>query len=124
MLIFLVFKNLPWSDVYNNKIINEIHKIKILAEKKALITSEKLCKGLPEEFTSFIKYCRSLKFEQDPNYEYLKSLFTKLLTRNYPKKELFFWIINDIKNKKLSNSVEINSHYKRIKSNPTKFTTK
>ena len=40
MLIYLVFQNLPWSDVYNNKIISEIIKIKLIAEKKALITSE------------------------------------------------------------------------------------
>ena len=118
MLIYLVFHYLPWSEICNNKKINQALKIKLLREKKNSITSEELCNGLPEEFTSFIKYCRNLEFEQDPDYDYLKSLFTNILFRNYPKQELFFfWVNNKHINKRHSNSVEItNSHYKKIKS--------
>ena len=118
MLIYLIFQNLPWSEIYNNKIISQALKIKLLREKKNSITSEKLCNGLPEEFTSFIKYCRNLEFEQDPDYDYLKSLFTNILIRNYPNQELFFfWVNNKHINNRISNSVEIiNSHHKRIKS--------
>ena len=113
-----MFSNIYLGVIYNNKIINQLLKIKLLAVKKSSVTSEKLCSGLPEEFTSFIKYCRNLEFEQDPNYDYLKSLFTKVLTRNYPKQELyFFWEINTYINKRNSSvsNGEINSHHKSKK---------
>ena len=61
---------------------------------------EMLCKGLPEEFSFFINYCKNLKFEEDPNYDYLRNLFKNILDRNYQKIELkFFWIINKKKRK-------------------------
>ena len=95
MLIYFALDYLPWIYIIKNKEIVENDKFKLLAEMKSSITSEKLCNGLPEEFTSFINYCRNLKFEQDPNYDYLKSLFTSVLSRNFQKNELFFfWAIN------------------------------
>ena len=55
MLIYLVFQYLPWSEQYNNKIISQELKMKLLGEKKSSITIEQLCKDLPEEFISFLK---------------------------------------------------------------------
>jgi serine/threonine protein kinase len=118
MLIYLVYQYLPWSDICNNKIMNEAFKIKLSGEKKASITPEKLCVGLPEEFASFIKYCRNLEFEQEPNYDYLKNLFSNILDRNYQKQELyFFWAIIEQHNKRNSNSVGIENNHKVKKSN-------
>jgi serine/threonine protein kinase len=95
MLIYLALDYLPWIDISKNKTIVENDKFKLLTEMKSSITSDKLCNGLPEEFTAFINYCRNLEFEQDPNYDYLKSLFTSVLSRNFQKNELFFfWAIN------------------------------
>ena len=95
MLLFLVLDYLPWFRIFIKKTINEYDKYKLITEMKSSITPEKLCNGLPEEFACFINYCRNLEFEQDPNYDYLKSLFTSVLSRNYKKYELFFfWAIN------------------------------
>ena len=38
-----------------------------------------LCKGFPPEFEKYITYTRSLEYEQDPDYNMLKNLFTKVL---------------------------------------------
>lgn len=35
----------------------------------------------PGEFCSFIKYARSLKFEEAPDYSYLRQLFKDLFFR-------------------------------------------
>jgi len=39
---------------------------------------EMLCKDLPPEFAEYMKYCKNLRFEQDPNYEYLRNLFKNI----------------------------------------------
>lgn len=47
-----------------------------------MITSlEDLCKGFPEEFAIYLNYCKSLKFEERPDYAYLRRLFKDLFVR-------------------------------------------
>lgn len=43
---------------------------------------EELCKGYPIEFKEFMDYCRSLKFEQDPDYKLMIGLFEKCMVRH------------------------------------------
>lgn len=40
-----------------------------------------LCRGYPCEFQSYFHYCRSLRFEDLPDYQYLKRLFRDLFIR-------------------------------------------
>jgi len=40
-----------------------------------------LCKNYPSEFTSYFHYCRSLRFDDKPDYSYLKRLFRDLFIR-------------------------------------------
>lgn len=40
-----------------------------------------LCKGYASEFISYFHYCRSLRFEDKPDYAYLKRLFRDLFVR-------------------------------------------
>ena len=40
-----------------------------------------LCRGYPTEFASYFHYCRSLRFEDAPDYQYLKRLFRDLFIR-------------------------------------------
>ena len=52
-----------------------------------------MCKGLPNEFIQHMKYVKKLDFEQEPNYQYLNSLFISILSKYEMKKDLkFFWI--------------------------------
>jgi len=41
---------------------------------------EELCKGFPE-FTTYLSYCRSLRFDDKPDYSYLRQLFRNLFHR-------------------------------------------
>ena len=36
---------------------------------------EVLCKGFPAEFAMYLNYCRGLRFEEGPDYMYLRQLF-------------------------------------------------
>jgi hypothetical protein len=56
---------------------------------------EDLFEDFPDEFTEYMNYCRSLKFEQKPDYEYLKGLFVNLLARHGDTQQDsdFDWVI-------------------------------
>ena len=41
-----------------------------------------LFKNIPEELADYVKYCEKLKFEEDPNYNYMKGFFLKILNRS------------------------------------------
>ena len=101
VLIFLFKKKLPWNlDVhnFNNDKYNELIKIKKTNANGNLFID------IPEELKQYINYTKNLKFEQDPDYEYLKSLLYQILVRkNIDIKNIFFSWINP-KNKKLIGS--------------------
>ena len=40
-----------------------------------------LCKGLPDEFCNYMNYVKSMKFDDKPDYFYLRELFRKLFYR-------------------------------------------
>ena len=78
MLIELVKKDLPWNYIENEDINTKLKFIKMVSIKKS-ITPEELCEKIPNEFCQYLKYCRKLDFEQEPNYNYLSSLFIDVL---------------------------------------------
>ena len=48
--------------------------------------TEILCKGFPTEFVVYFQYVRSLRFDDKPDYSYLRKLFRDLFVR-----EGFVW---------------------------------
>jgi len=50
-------------------------------EKKMTTPVEILCKGLPIEFSTYLNYCRTLKFVDKPDYNYLRKMFKELFIR-------------------------------------------
>ena len=73
-LIYMLKGGLPWEGLkVKDKSSNK------LAEKKIQIPNDVLCSGLPNEFLHYLNYCKNLKFEERPDYKYLKGLFGKLL---------------------------------------------
>ena len=49
--------------------------------KKGSTSVEELCSGYPTEFASYCGHCRSLRFDDKPDYAYLKRLFRELFIR-------------------------------------------
>lgn len=40
-----------------------------------------LCKGFPQEFVTYFQYVRSLRFDEKPDYAYLRRLFRDLFAK-------------------------------------------
>jgi len=78
VLVYLVRGFLPWQGIKANNKQEKYHKI---MEKKMTTPVELLCKGLPIEFSTYLNYCRTLKFEDKPDYSYLRKMFKELFIR-------------------------------------------
>ena len=50
-------------------------------DKKMSISPEDLCRGFPNEFTIYLNYSRSLRFDEKPDYSYLRKIFRDLFIR-------------------------------------------
>ena len=108
MLIFLARGGWkPWENSLKG-INNRKESDKIIIKIRLEMTEENLCKGLPNEFIQYMKYVKKLDFEQEPNYQYLNSLFISILSKYEMKKDLkFFWI--NQKSKKKERALTSNS---------------
>jgi len=66
--------------------------MKKISEKKMSTPIEVLCKGFPAEFSMYLNYCRSLRFEEQPDYMYLRQLFRILFrTLNHQYDYTYDW---------------------------------
>ncbi|MED6207283.1 Casein kinase 1-like protein 6 [Stylosanthes scabra] len=78
VLMYFLRGSLPWQGL---KAGNKKQKYDRISEKKVSTPIEVLCKSYPAEFVSYFHYCRSLRFEDKPDYSYLKRLFRDLFIR-------------------------------------------
>ena len=112
MIIFLIKKKLQWQGIKGYSYKECYHKLYLM---KKYIKIEELCKGLPSEIIDYMRNAKSLKFEQEPNYMYLKNLFYNILKKNnYNIENKFFsWIKKiDIKSNNLKTLSKSNSQGK------------
>ncbi|KAF1991072.1 kinase-like protein [Aulographum hederae CBS 113979] len=76
--VFMYFLRggLPWQGL---KAATNKQKYEKIGEKKQTTAIKDLCDGYPEEFNKYLGYVRNLGFEDTPDYEYLRDLFTQAL---------------------------------------------
>uniref|UniRef100_A0A1J3IN58 non-specific serine/threonine protein kinase n=1 Tax=Noccaea caerulescens TaxID=107243 RepID=A0A1J3IN58_NOCCA len=78
IFMYFLMGILPWQGL---KAGNKKQKYDKISEKKVSTSIEALCRGHPTEFASYFHYCRSLRFDDKPDYAYLKRLFRNLFIR-------------------------------------------
>ena len=101
VLIHLLKRNLPWNCIFKN--LNRKTYLELIKSKETN-DNGKLFENTPEELKEFFMYCQNLKFEEDPDYNYMKNFFQKILMKNnYDINKInFCWINpNDKNNRKL-----------------------
>ncbi|KAK0419247.1 hypothetical protein QR680_014037 [Steinernema hermaphroditum] len=80
---------LPWQGL---KAATKKQKYEKISEKKMSTPTEILCKGFPAEFSMYLNYCRGLRFDEAPDYMYLRQLFRILFrTLNHQYDYTFDW---------------------------------
>jgi casein kinase 1 alpha len=72
VLMYFNRGSLPWQGL---KAATKKQKYEKISEKKMSTPVEVLCKGFPAEFAMYLNYCRGLRFEEAPDYMYLRQLF-------------------------------------------------
>lgn len=91
VLMYFLRGSLPWQGL---KAGTKKQKYDRISEKKMSTPIEVLCKSHPPEFVSYFHYCRSLRFEDKPDYSYLKRLFRDLFIREgYQFDYVFDWTV-------------------------------
>lgn len=76
--VFMYFLRggLPWQGL---KAATNKQKYEKIGEKKQTTPIKDLCDSFPEEFNKYLSYVRNLGFEDTPDYDYLRDLFTQAL---------------------------------------------
>lgn len=83
--------SLPWQGL---KAATKKQKYERISEKKISTPVEVLCKGFPSEFATYLNYTRSLRFDDKPDYLYLRKVFRDLFIREgYTYDYVFDWTI-------------------------------
>lgn len=78
VLMYFLRGSLPWQGL---KAATKRQKYEKISEKKMSTPIELLTKGYPLEFTTYFQYCRSLRFDDKPDYSYLRKVFRDLFAR-------------------------------------------
>ncbi|OAY79056.1 Casein kinase I isoform delta-like [Ananas comosus] len=91
VLMYFLRGSLPWQGL---KAGTKKQKYEKISERKVATSIEALCRGYPSEFASYFHYCRSLRFDDKPDYPYLKRLFRDLFIREgFQFDYVFDWTI-------------------------------
>lgn len=91
VLIYFCRGSLPWQGL---KAATKRQKYDRIMEKKMTIPNDVLTKGLPVEFLEYMNYVKNLRFDDKPDYGYLRKLFRDLFKReNYRYDYVFDWTL-------------------------------
>ena len=79
MLIHLATGRLPWQGIHAE---DKRLRYRLIGESKRKTKMETTCRGLPQEFVSYMNYCQDLEFTERPDYVFLRGLFMKMVKDN------------------------------------------
>ena len=75
LLIYLLTGSLPWQKIKHS---DKTKKYEMIGDEKIARSLFEHFPNVPSEFITFLLYCRNMKFDEDPDYDYLKNIFIAL----------------------------------------------
>ncbi|CAF0792230.1 unnamed protein product [Adineta ricciae] len=109
MLIEFLLGSLPWSKMKDKETVGHM---------KATYDYTQFFANLPDVFENFLEHINDLKYEDKPNYEYLRLLFVSTIQRlGYHDDDPYDWekSIEQDENDALVRPVELKSQSKQLK---------
>ena len=90
MLIHLLTPNgLSWT---RNGVPKDNVQHDRLKRMKLMARPEDICRGMPDEFEEFLRYCRKLKFAETPDYGHWIDEFRGVAkSHGFPESDAFVW---------------------------------
>ncbi|CAG9316660.1 unnamed protein product [Blepharisma stoltei] len=112
-IVYFYRGNLPWQGVRTGTKQEKYQKI---MEKKIGTPVDQLCRGFPQEFINYMSYCRSLHFEEKPDYDYLRRLFQTVNTNEQFSNDFKFdWVKSTASSHGSSRSGNRRHKHKKVK---------
>jgi serine/threonine protein kinase len=78
VLIHFLLGTLPWKGLSRG---GKVGNRNAILTKKFTIPANRLCRHIPDEFSTLLDYARRLDFDERPDYDYLRTLFQDLFIR-------------------------------------------
>uniref|UniRef100_A0A7N0ZS86 non-specific serine/threonine protein kinase n=1 Tax=Kalanchoe fedtschenkoi TaxID=63787 RepID=A0A7N0ZS86_KALFE len=116
VLIYFLRGSLPWENVIGSTSNYVFQKIR---DRKVKTNIEMLCHGLPLEFKNYLRYVHALRFDETPDYTFLKNMFRNLFARQgYRHDYVFDWTYQHLTSSR-SSGPPAGQHMPRL--NPGRF---
>ncbi|KAJ5904870.1 uncharacterized protein N7473_001786 [Penicillium subrubescens] len=91
VMLYLCRGSLPWQGLMA---ATKKQKYDRIMQKKITTPTEVLCRGFPSEFALYLNYSRSLRFDDKPDYMYLRKIFRDLFVRESLQNDYVFdWTV-------------------------------
>ena len=90
VLIYFMKGDLPWHGIRAD---NKAERYSKIMECKMSLTVEDLCQNIPIVFSKILYYCRKLKFDETPDYAFLRDMLKDFSYKKgyHKKKNDFEW---------------------------------
>lgn len=106
VLMYFTRGSLPWQGL---KAGSKKQKYDRIMEKKMTTPTDVLCHGYSREFAIYLNYARSLRFDDKPDYTYLRKLFRELFVREgFQYDYVFDWTLKKYEPKTNGTSTDAN----------------
>lgn len=79
VLIYFLKGKLPWQNLK----ISKNDRRKVIGKIKSNINIDQITEDIPMEFSIYMNYVRKLRFSDEPDYIWIKSLFKECMRRHY-----------------------------------------
>ena len=117
VLLYFLRGRLPWQGI---PVRNKEERYRKIMQKKIETSAIELCEGFPMQFSQYINYTRNLKYEEDPNYTYLKNLFESVLEEMGHKIDCFYDWDNEVINYNRNFNINVKNYESSTASNSKK----
>jgi len=91
VLFYLMRGSLPWQGF---AVESKKEKYDMIKDYKIATQPEQLGSGFPVEFSKFLAYTRALRFDERPDYAYIKKLFRdRMVADKFRLDYVFDWVV-------------------------------